>query len=517
MNVLAEEKVAGAMGVETIGVIGAGTIGVIGAGTMGAGIAQVAASAGHSVVLFDVASGAAQNGLQSIRVGLDKLIERGKKSQREVDQLCARITPADKIGALAAADLIIEAIVENVDIKRSVFSELEAICSEKTIIASNTSSISISALAAKLKHPERLIGMHFFNPAAILKLVEVVSGLHTSSEVANTVFDIAKKWGKTPVHAKSTPGFIVNRIARPYYAEALRSLNEQAASVATIDQIMRSSGGFRMGPFELMDLIGQDINLAVSESVYQAYYGDKRFQPSVLQAEMVAGGLLGRKTGRGYYDYSQDQKGEAEHQPVSESSLDQVTIYGDLGAADELLRLLEKSDVNVQRQASDQAYLQVGNTRLQLCNGLTATHIAANSGHDEVAVFDLARSYIAAQSIAVSVAKQASEQALQDVLALFSAIDKRVCVIKDLPGMLLMRTVCCLVNEAADVVNQGVCKAQDVDVAMKLGVNYPEGPMEWGARIGFANVVTVLANLQQSYGEERYRCSPWLLNQQFVK
>lgn len=272
-----------------------------------------------------------------------------------------------------------------------------------------------------------------------------------------------------------------------------------------------------MGPFELMDLIGQDINLAVSESVYRAYYGDKRFQPSVLQAEMVAGGLLGRKTGRGYYDYSQDQKSEAEHQPVSQNSLDKVTIYGDLGAAAELLSLLEKTDVNVQRQAGDQAYLQIGNTRLQLCNGLTATQIAANSGHEELVVFDLARSYSTAQSIAVSVAKQASEQALQDVLALFSAIDKRVCVIKDLPGMLLMRTVCCLVNEAADVVNQGVCKALDVDVAMKLGVNYPEGPMEWGARIGFANVVTVLANLQQSYGEERYRCSPWLLNEQFAK
>lgn len=508
MNLESEQKI--------VGVIGAGTIGVIGAGTMGAGIAQVAASAGHPVVLFDVASGAAQNGLESIRIGLDKLIERGKKSQREVDDLCARITPADKIDALAPADLIIEAIVESLDVKRSVFSELEAICSEKTIIASNTSSISISALAAKLDNPERLIGMHFFNPAAILKLVEVVSGLHTSSDVANTVFDIAKKWGKTPVHAKSTPGFIVNRIARPYYGEALRSLNEQAASVATIDQIMRSCGGFRMGPFELMDLIGQDINLAVSESVYQAYYGDKRFQPSVLQAEMVAGGLLGRKTGRGYYDYSQDQKGEAEHLPVSTSSVDKVTIYGDLGAATELLTLLEQNDVDVERQASDQAYLQIGNTRLQLCNGLTATQIAADSGHDELVVFDLARSYLVSESIAVSVAKQASEQALQDALVLFSAINKRVCVIKDLPGMLLMRTVCCLVNEAADAINQGVCKAQDVDVAMKLGVNYPEGPIEWGARIGFANVVTVLANLQNSYGEERYRCSPWLLNEQYA-
>ena len=492
-------------------------VGVIGAGTMGAGIAQVAASAGHSVVLFDVAAGAAQKGLDSIRIGLDKLIDRGKKSQQEVDQLCARIAPADKIEALAPAGLIIEAIVENVDVKRSVFSKLEAICNNKAIIASNTSSISISALAAQLKNPERLVGMHFFNPAAILKLVEVVSGLHTSKDVADTVFDIANKWGKTPVHVKSTPGFIVNRIARPYYAEALRSLNEQAASVATIDQIMRSSGGFRMGPFELMDLIGQDINLAVSESVYQAYYGDKRFQPSVLQAEMVAGGLLGRKTGRGYYDYSQDQKGEAEHLPVSKKSLESVTIHGDLGAASELVTLLEQNDVSLQRQTGDQAYLQIGNTRLQLCNGLTATQLAANTGHSELVVFDLARSYLTAESIAVSVARQASEQALQDALALFSAINKQVCVIKDVPGLLLMRTVCCLVNEAADAVNQGVCQAADVDVAMKLGVNYPEGPLEWGARIGFSNVVTVLANLQQSYGEERYRCSPWLLNEQFIE
>jgi 3-hydroxybutyryl-CoA dehydrogenase len=490
-------------------------VGVIGAGTMGSGIAQVAANAGHQVVLFDVEKGAAKNGVESVHEGLNKLIERGKSTHQEVDALCARITPADNIAALAEASLIIEAIVENLDVKRSVFAELESICAARTIIASNTSSISISALAAKLNNPERLVGMHFFNPAAILKLVEVVSGLHTSPEVADTVFNIAKDWGKTPVHVKSTPGFIVNRIARPYYGEALRSLNEQAGSVVTIDQIMRSSGGFRMGPFELMDLIGQDINLAVSESVFQSYYGDERFQPSVLQAEMVAGGLLGRKTGEGFYDYSNDQKPAAEVLPRSESKLELLTVYGDLGWAKEFVELMEKNDVSFKHEDSEVAYLQAGKTNFHFSNGKTATQIAAETACNEVVVIDLARSYLSTDYIAISQAKQASEQALSDARALFSMLDKQLCLIKDLPGMLLMRTVCGLVNEAADAVDQGVCKAEDVDIAMKLGVNYPEGPLEWGARIGFSNVVTVLANLQNIYGA-RYRCSPWLLNEQYV-
>ena len=491
-------------------------VGVIGAGTMGAGIAQVAANAGHTVVLFDVSAGAAQKALEGIRSGLAILVERGRKSQQEVDELCARITPAENIEALAEAGLIVEAIVENLKVKRSVFAELESLCGSDTIIASNTSSISISALAAELDNPERLVGMHFFNPAAILKLVEVVSGLHTSEEVANIVFDTAKTWGKTPVHAKSTPGFIVNRIARPFYAEALRSLNERAASAATIDEVMRSSGGFRMGPFQLMDLIGQDVNLAVSESVYAAYYGDKRFQPSILQAEMVAGGLLGRKSGKGYYDYSQETQAQAEYLTVGGDKLSSVTAYGDHGVAQELISLLEQQGVDVNREPAETGYLQLGNTRLYLSNGLTATETAAQRGHNDVVLFDLCRSYAVAESIAISVAAQAGDHALQDAVTLFSSLGKRVCQIKDLPGMLVMRTVCCLVNEAADAVNQGVCQQVDADTAMKLGVNYPEGPIEWGQRLGFANVVAVLNNLQSSYGEERYRCSPWLATQQYL-
>jgi len=494
-------------------------IGVIGAGTMGAGIAQVAATAGHKVILFDVASGAAEQGLNGVRKGLARLVERGKKSQSEVDALCARIEPAETIESLAGAALVVEAIVERLDIKRSVFQELESICSENTIIASNTSSISISALAAELTRPEQLVGMHFFNPAAVLKLVEVVSGLHTSADVADTVFETAAAWGKTPVHAKSTPGFIVNRIARPFYAEALRSLNEQAASVASIDTVMRSSGGFRMGPFELIDLIGQDVNLAVSESVYQAYYNDKRFQPSVLQAEMVAGGLLGRKSKRGFYDYRDDaktlDKDVVNHLPAENDRVDQITVHGDLGIAEELIALAASAEIAVSREVGEENYIAIGDTRLYLTSGETATQLAADTGHNELVLFDLARSYSGAETIAVSSAVQASEQALIDAANFFAALDKQTCPIKDIPGMLLMRTVCCLVNEAADAVNQGVCKSEDVDIAMKLGVNYPEGPIEWGRRLGFVQVAAVVRNLQKSYGEERYRCSPWLLNQRF--
>lgn len=490
-------------------------VGVIGAGTMGAGIAQVAAAAGHPVVLFDVATGAAEQGLEGIRKGLAKLVEKGKKSQQEVDQLCDRIQPVEQMSALAKADLIVEAIVENLDVKRSVFAELESLCSEQAIIASNTSSISISALAAKLEHPQRLVGMHFFNPAAILKLVEVVSGLHTDKTVSDTVFATAEAWGKTPVHAKSTPGFIVNRIARPFYAEALRSLNEQAADVATIDQVMRSSGGFRMGPFELMDLIGQDINLAVSESVYKAYYGDKRFQPSVLQAEMVAGGLLGRKTKRGYYDYAEAQKPEPNLLSPIDRALEKVIVFGDLGIAEELIDLVSEAGINVERRTADSAYLLINDTRIELSNGFTASERAAQADHENLVVFDLARSYAVAETIAITVAAQANSQALDTANALFTAIGKKLCLIKDVPGMLLMRTVCCLVNEAADAVNQGVCASADVDVAMKLGVNYPEGPLEWGHRIGYSQICDALRNLQSSYGEERYRCSPWLTQQQY--
>ena len=268
------------------------TIAVIGAGTMGAGIAQVAAAAGHAVKLLDVREGAA--------VVLAGLVTKGRMSEEERAAILARIVPVAALSALADAALAVEVIVEKLEAKQQLMRELEQHVSPHAILATNTSSISVTAIANGMQHPQRVVGMHFFNPVPLMKLVEVVWGAETDSTVAEAVFALAGKWGKTAVHAKSTPGFIVNRIARPFYAEALQLLQEQAGTPAALDRAMKSAG-FRMGPCELMDLIGHDINYAVTTSVFEANYGDKRYQPSLVQKALLDGGRLGRKAGKGFY------------------------------------------------------------------------------------------------------------------------------------------------------------------------------------------------------------------------
>ena len=281
-------------------------VAVIGAGAMGAGIAQVAAQAGHTVRLLDAREGAAEQAIANIRKMFGKLADKGRMSAEQAEAAGARLLPAASNQEFADAALVVEAIVENLDVKRKLFAELEDIVAADAILATNTSSISVTAIGAALKRPQQLVGMHFFNPAPLMKLVEVVSGLQTAPAVAEAIFRLSKVWGKVAVHARSTPGFIVNRIARPYYAETLALLQEQAATPPELDACLRAVG-FRMGPCELMDLIGHDTNFSVTQSVYEANFYDKRFVPSLVQRELVDGGLLGRKSGRGFYDYSGDK------------------------------------------------------------------------------------------------------------------------------------------------------------------------------------------------------------------
>ncbi|NWG75796.1 MAG: 3-hydroxyacyl-CoA dehydrogenase, partial [Rubrivivax sp.] len=275
---------------------------VVGAGIMGAGIAQVAAQAGHPVRLFDVRDGAAADAKRRLAATLDGLVAKGKLAADAAQAALARIEPAASLDAATDAKLVVEAIVEDLDAKRALFRQLEGLVGADAVLATNTSSISVTAIANGLARPQRVVGMHFFNPVPLMKLVEVVSGLRTDAAVAEAIFELSKVWGKVPVHATSTPGFIVNRIARPYYAEALALLHERAATPQVLDACLRAAG-FRMGPCELMDLIGHDTNFAVTRSVYEANFHDKRYVPSLVQAEMVAGGLLGRKSGRGFYAY----------------------------------------------------------------------------------------------------------------------------------------------------------------------------------------------------------------------
>lgn len=490
------------------------TVAVIGAGTMGAGIAQVAAKSGHPVLLFDVAEGAAEKGLVHTDKGLQKLVERGRMTAADKDALIARITPVNSLEELAPAALVVEAIVENLEVKQQLFRQLEVICGEQVILGTNTSSLSVTSIGAALKRPERLVGMHFFNPAPIMKLVEIISGLATDKAIAEKIYDTAISWGKQAVHARSTPGFIVNRVARPFYAEGLRILQEGGADAATIDAIMRDSGGFRMGPFELMDLIGHDVNYAVTRSVHAAYYGDQRFTPSLIQKELVDAGFLGRKSGRGFFDYAEQADKVQAATADSVTAPQSVTLVGHAPFADALIRMLQAAGITVERESDDQEeelVILAGDAMLALTDGRLATQCAMEDRADNLVLFDLALDYEKATRIALAPADQTAPQALQDAVGLWQALGKQVSVIDDVPGMCVMRTVCMLANEGADAVNQQVCNAAAVDTAMCGGVNYPQGPMAWADSIGLGQVVNTLDNLMNVYGEDRYRVSPLLV------
>lgn len=478
------------------------TVGVIGAGTMGAGIAQVAAQAGHPVLLYDAAEGAAARGKDNIAKVLGKRVEKGKMAQAELDALLERITVIDRLADLAQAKLVIEAIVERLDVKQAVLGEVEDAVSADAILASNTSSLSLTAIGATLKRPQNFVGMHFFNPAPLMALVEVISGVATDPGVAEAIYKTAEAWGKSPVHAKSTPGFIVNRVARPFYAEALRILQEGAAAPATIDAVMKECGGFRMGPFELMDLIGQDVNYAVTNSVFTAYYGDKRYQPSLVQKEVVEAGWLGRKSGRGFYDYA-----EGAEKPVPATAAEapaprSVVVRG----ATPLDSLIAAKNLDVSREAGDGSIL-VDGVLLVPSDGRMATEVAAEDNLTDVVVYDLALDYTAATRIAIATADQASPKAAEIATGFFQALGLAVSVVDDVPGLIVTRTVAMLVNEAADAVHHQVADPNDVDVAMTKGVNYPKGPLAWGEAVGLPRVLDILENLFETIKEDRYRPS----------
>ncbi|HKM37185.1 MAG TPA: 3-hydroxyacyl-CoA dehydrogenase PaaH [Thiopseudomonas sp.] len=491
-------------------------IAVIGAGAMGSGIAQIAAQAGHSVYLQDQQAGAAEKGKSGVAKVLQKRVDNGKMQQSDLDALLSRIQPVDSLEELTDSGLVIEAIIENLDIKRQLFSRLEDLCGENVILATNTSSISITSLAAQLKRPERLLGMHFFNPAPVMALVEVISGLATDKQLAEVVHATAAAWGKKPVFATSTPGFIVNRVARPFYAEGLRLMQEQAADPATLDALLREAGSFRMGPFELMDLIGHDVNYAVTESVFSAYYGDFRFQPSLIQKALVEAGRLGRKTGQGFYSYAEGAERPSPATEANQSATEQpVIIEGELGAAGTLIERFKQAGLTVIQRAGA-GVIRYGDATLALTDGRMASERVVADGLQDLVLFDLAKDYQQATRLAIAAAQQTSASAIQDAIALLQKAGFAVSLLSDSPGLVVMRTLAMLTNEAADAVLQGVASAADVDLAMCAGVNYPQGPLSWSDGLGQGVIWRVLTNLQASYGEDRYRPSLLLRRQAFA-
>ena len=278
-------------------------VGVVGAGAMGAGIAQIASQAGHQVILYDLSQSTLDESASKLAKIMSRLVEKKRITIEESHEIQGRIVRSTQIDLFEGCDLVVEAVVENLDVKHSVFKQIENIVSSDCIVASNTSSLSITSLAAGCNHPERVVGLHFFNPAPLMPLVEIVPAIQTSEDTPLHLVSLMKNWGKSPVIAKDSPGFIVNRVARPFYGEALRILDEGIADVPTIDTAMRNLG-FKMGPFQLMDLIGHDVNYAVTESVFKSFYCDPRFMPSITQLKLVEAGWLGRKIGKGFYNYA---------------------------------------------------------------------------------------------------------------------------------------------------------------------------------------------------------------------
>ncbi len=485
-------------------------IAVIGAGTMGAGIVQVAATAGHDVYIFDTSEDAIDKGIAQIEKFLERSVAKGRIDDEARIAILGRIHRCNKLEDLASAKLVIEAIVENIDIKRSVFSQLEDILDEDAILASNTSSISITEIAAELKRPERMIGMHFFNPAPIMKLVEIIHGLTTDKQVAEITFDTAVAWGKKVVHAKSTPGFIVNRVARPFYSEALCILQEGGADIPTIDSCIKEAGGFRMGPFELMDLIGNDINFSVTKSVYEAYYQEPRYRPNLVQQEQVAAGRYGRKSGQGYYDYRDGAVKPEPHTAEPATAPTEITVMGENALLTPLVSLAQNAGITIKYGEMDglNGFI-IDDVLVTLSDGTPASELTTVLGKPTI-TFDLALDYSTASRIAMAKGDQVSDEHLSKAVGFFQALGKKVSIIDDCPGLIVMRIVAMLANEGSDAVYQGVTTVEGVDIAMMNGVNYPKGPMRWAQDVGLNHIFATLDGLSNFYGEDRYRTSPLL-------
>lgn len=482
-------------------------VGVVGAGTMGIGICEVAATHGQEVVLFDVNKVAANEAVEVLNKRLKKRAIKGKITKEEAKQIVDRIQVVNDLAHFGACDLIIEAIVEDLAIKQEIFKKLEIITSSLALLVSNTSSISITAIASAMKDPSRLLGMHFFNPAPIMKLVEVISGQQTNPELLKQAAAVCKQWHKVPVQAISTPGFIVNRVARSFYGESLKMMQEQLASFYHIDAVMNEAAGFRMGPFALMDLIGIDINYSVSKTVYKAMFNDPRFKPSLIQEEMVNANKLGKKTKQGFYNHQDGASNPKASYLHSDAKFDLIVVPEE---ETYFSRMFCDFEHDQRKWQGNQVVLS--GCELRLSDGRRAKDIEAET-QKPVCLVDVSFDYKKAQSVNLCFSPSVDLFMKNRIVACFNHIGKNVIETDDQPAMIALRTIVMLINEAADAVFNGVCSAKDVDLSMRYGVNYPKGLLAFAEELSWQHVATTLENLYRWFGDDRYRLSPYIRNQ----
>lgn len=483
-------------------------IGVIGAGAMGRGIAQLFATSGQQVLLYDTRQEAIDDALAFNRKLLQRSVAKGKLSEQDFEATVGRMQPAAQLEDLKDCDLVIEAIVEILEVKQKLFDQLEALVRDDCVLATNTSSLSVTRIASSCKHPERVAGFHFFNPVPLMKIVEVVRGERTDERYVQGLVDLANTAGHFPAITPDTPGFLVNHAGRAFGTEALRILSEGIATPQQIDRILRDGPGFRMGPFELFDLTGLDVSHAVMESVYEQFYHDPRYTPSFIAAQRVAAGLLGRKTGQGFYRYEDGQKIEPQeaapetvliNRPFwlqTDDDAVRSNVHAALSAAGATLE-----DSN---QPSAEAICLVTPLGEDCTSALIRLGLPAERtlAIDCFAEWDKRRTLMrqpAAQADIVAQARQA-----------LSADGVPVELINDSPGFVIQRLIASVVNLGTEIAQKGIATPETLDRAVQLALGYPKGPLAFGEHYGKQRILAALNNLQAVYGEPRYRPSPWL-------
>ena len=483
--------------------------GIVGTGAMGRGIAQMAAQAGSEVILYDAQEGAAQKAREALAATWEKLVEKGKLDAATAQGYVGRLSQATSIADLASCDLVVEAIVEKLDVKQRLFQQLEEVLGPDAVLATNTSSLSVTAIGAALKRPSRLAGYHFFNPVPLMRVVEVIAGLKTDPRVCEQLTEYSRQFGHTPVSAQDTPGFIVNHAGRGYGTEALRVAGERVADFATIDRILKDQMGFRLGPFELMDLTALDVSHPVMESIYRQYYDEPRYRPSVITAQRLAAGVVGKKVGDGFYAYVNGAAQVPEEPPTPQVDvIPPVWVSPKAARRQELYQLLKDLGASIETAAAPSSAALI----LVAPLGLDVTTLAAVDRLDPARTvgIDMMLDDKATRR-RVLATNPATRSDMRDAAhALFARDGKAVSVVRDSGGFVTQRVVATIINIATDMCQQGVCSPADLDLAVTLGLGYPMGPLAMGDRIGPANVLEILFNMQTVYGDPRYRPSPWL-------
>lgn len=477
---------------------------IIGSGIMGRGIAQISSLAGIKTLVFDTNQVALKEAHQELCIRFDALAEKGKLTPEAATKAKDNLRMISDIEGVRHCHVVVEAIKEDLDIKRKLFANLETIVGPDCLLASNTSSLSITAIQADLKKPGRFGGLHFFNPVPLMKIAEVITG-HLSEEwVADGLTELTHRLGHKSVRAKDFPGFIVNHAGRGYGTEALRILGEDIAPVSVIDEVLKASG-FRMGPFELLDLIGLDISHTVMESIYNQFYQEPRFRPSAIAKIRMDGGLLGRKSGRGFYDYGKDVavslRQEVKDQKVDEN----FWVAGsDKASGKQVVLLITKLGGKIVNRPDSQTI----NIVLPLGQDTTTGATALKLNPERTVALDTVYSHEKHRTLMTSPAT--SQDIAIKAQALFSRDGVTASVINDSPGFIAQRVMAMVVNVGCDIAQQGIADPYDIDTAVTLGLGYPKGPLALGDSLGAGTVLTILEELYKFYGDPRYRPSPWL-------